>query len=154
MFYHPRRSLVLRALLILSALLATPFLVHGCADAWDAVLPPRKATLVIISDASLRDVTVRYDGRDYAVRPRLHGTGDERHVLVPNMRPMRLASTLDVAWRTDSGRHAISVVLDAHDSEPPICVMVLRLDGQGLPILPSSPRSTARDAIAVRCGDE
>jgi hypothetical protein len=92
--------------------------------------------LMVISDARLSDIRVTYGGREVRPRPGfLHGSGGYNFLFVPMQPLWGQEPVLTVTWQTASGeRSSVSQLVRDFDSEP-ICLVVLKLDAGGKPIV-------------------
>lgn len=136
---------------MLYALLATPFLLRGCVDVWQEMVPPIQATLVVASDVSISALSIRLDGREYETWPP-YALGDRRTAMVSGLRPRRRDSMIEVSWRTAQGERSLLVEFDMNDSAPPICLLVLRLDVEGAPIQAYSHLDPPEGVVLRSCG--
>lgn len=120
------------------AVVMTAAALQPIRHAWDEIFGPNDAQLVIISPATIRHVTVTYDGRRIASRPdwpmnNLHG-----YAAFPAMRTRIFEPVLSVSWEGPDGARSVSRVMRQADSGR-VCLYVLTLDAAGIPIRPEPP---------------
>lgn len=101
----------------------------------DELFGPNDAQLMVIAEAPLLDVHVRYDGR--VIAPRLGWVRGSHigYALFPAMRARKYEPVLEVTWRTMTEEHSLSKPMEQVDSGGR-CLYVLRLDRKGDPVLP------------------
>lgn len=133
----PRRSRVPRLLLWGWAILAVPLAWPTLRDL-QVRLDGFEASLVVVSDTRLLDMQVTYDGK--AARPWPASTfirgGQPFDLLYPRLVSYGRLPRLVVTWRTAFGPGRAEV--EVEQDNDPICLYVLRLDAQGVPVIRST----------------
>ncbi len=111
---------------------AAAYVFHVVSEAFDEVLGPPEAQLIVTSEAPLLDVQVRYGGRVISPRPGWVPGGHIGYALFPAMRTRDYETILEVTWRTLSEERSISRPMQQFSHR--MCLYVLRLDQFGNPI--------------------
>jgi hypothetical protein len=103
---------------------------------FDHALGPHDAQLLIVSDASIRNIRVTYDGWPIEARPAIlpHGWSPG-YFLFREMRSFSPRPIIALSWDGPAGPESLSHVMRQFDSGR-LCLYVLRLDEGGRPIPP------------------
>jgi hypothetical protein len=129
---------VLRWALVVCALLLTASWLMPVQRAWDDLLGPNEAQLLIVSAAPIRNVSVTYDGQAIESRPGWPTGGASRYAAFPDMRTRAYEPVLRVSWEAPDGPRSVSQVMRQADSGR-LCLYVLHLDAAGIPVSPEPP---------------
>jgi hypothetical protein len=119
--------------LVVTAAALTPI-----REAWDEILGPNEAQLIIVTDVPIRNVSVTYDGQPIEERPRWVTRDVQDYAAYPNMRVNVFEPILEVSWEGPGGPRSISRVM-RHFDWGRRCLFVLKLDAAGEPIVPERP---------------
>lgn len=133
---HHRRSHALRALLILYALVATPFLLRASVDWVRGVMGDDGSVLVVSADAGMDAVAVTLAGRELRPKPDFSRHGASGTLVFPDLTSRGSEPLLRVTWRIKGVERSAQARVDRGDA--PSCIIHLRINAQGEAVVPHS----------------
>ncbi len=147
--FRHRRSLALRALLFLYALLATPFALRGCVGWVDSVLGNDGSVLVVSADAGLDAVVVTLDGRELRPKPEFSQFGSLGVLVFPDVSAKSPKPLLRATWRMRGLERSAQAQIDWRNVS--LCIIHLSINAEGEAVSPRWAREQPYAPFSMDC---